>query len=149
MKLLVCIVVVGSTRCGEQLGDKQCSHNNFPACEHLYTENTQQYKVLGTRTQPLNTESPDNRQLQASGILKPFKMGKFDGKFVMESHQNLTPCMLALGNNKYCLKPSKCNLNSRVQTERNKAENMNELVVHIFLFIRKNLTLIESQPGKK
>jgi len=24
-------------------------------------------------------------------------MGKFDGKFVMESHQNLTPCMLALG----------------------------------------------------
>jgi len=52
----------------------------------------------------LNTESSDTRQLQASGILKIFKMGKFDGKFVMESHQNLTPCMLALGMTEEMLK---------------------------------------------
>jgi len=31
-------------------------------------------------------------------------MGKFDGTFVMESHQNLTPCMLALGMTEEMLK---------------------------------------------
>merc|ERR1712002_515873 len=47
----------------------------------------------------LTTESPGTRHTQTSGIskLQTTKMGKFDGKFVMESHNNLTPCMLALG----------------------------------------------------
>merc|ERR1712066_862389 len=35
--------------------------------------------------------------LQTPGQTPSSKMGKFDGKFVMESHQNIGPAMLALG----------------------------------------------------
>merc|ERR1712088_11528 len=54
----------------------------------------------------LTTESPGTRHTQTSGILnlRSTKMGKFDGTFVMESHQNLTPCMLALGMTEEMLK---------------------------------------------
>merc|ERR1712112_434705 len=47
----------------------------------------------------MGTQHRVSRHLTTSslGFIKLFKMGKFDGKFVMESHQNLTPCMLALG----------------------------------------------------
>merc|ERR1712179_764682 len=54
----------------------------------------------------LTTQSLQTRHTRTTGILKlrSTKMGKFDGTFVMESHQNLTPCMLALGMTEEMLK---------------------------------------------